>query len=143
MPRRWGSCPAARTKQRNVGMTGHSRFHKGARRCLLLTRSRASTLAPASNSLFTSCWFPFRQAQCRAVRWSWGQRPDMRDVAVTHEPLPWPSTAANFPLSPVLHVTLSWALGSPPSTRYLSTRASWFSAAAFRNLSRSTGSSRA
>ena len=37
--------------------------------------------------------------------------------------------------------TLSWALGSPPSARYLSIRASWFSAAAFRNTSRSTGSS--
>lgn len=36
--------------------------------------------------------------------------------------------------------TLSWALGSPPSVRYLSIRASWFSAAAFRNISRSTGS---
>jgi len=36
--------------------------------------------------------------------------------------------------------TLSWALGSPPSTRYLPIRASWLSAAAFRSISRSTDS---
>lgn len=46
-------------------------------------------------------------------------------------------TAVRFP--PL--ATLSWALGSPPSLRYLSVRASWFSAAAFRNITRSTDSS--
>lgn len=39
-----------------------------------LTRSRVSTAAPASNSLFTSWLWPFRQAQCKALRCSWRWR---------------------------------------------------------------------
>lgn len=81
-----------------------------------LTKSRASIAAPAASNLFTSCLWPFRQAQCKAVRWSWEhkQKISPREQSYSlEEPTPTgtpsvPRTGQSYPVSQVRTNVFKW-----------------------------------
>lgn len=80
-----------------------------------LTKSRASIAAPAASSLFTSCPWPFRQAQCKAVQWSWERKQNIRPRVQSYsleEPTPTATPLfleqVSYPVSLVRTKVFKW-----------------------------------